>query len=34
VNGILKMFCSVEFPFRKINGIAGVSCVAEGSFSS
>jgi len=32
-NGILRAVCSIEFPFRKINRIAGVTCVAEGSFS-
>jgi hypothetical protein len=33
INGILKTVCAVETPFRKINRIAGVSCVAEGTFS-
>jgi len=30
VNGILKMICSIEIPFRKMNRMWGVTCVAEG----
>jgi Methyltransferase domain len=30
VNGILKLICSVEIPMRKMNRVAGVTCVAEG----
>ena len=30
VNTILKIICSVEMPLRKLNRVAGVSCVSEG----
>ena len=33
VNGTLKAVCSIEMSIRKVNTIAGVSVVAEGSFS-
>lgn len=33
VNAILTAFCLVELPFRKLNRIAGVTCVAEGTFT-
>lgn len=30
VNGLLKVFNSLELPFRKTNRLAGVTCVGEG----
>jgi SAM-dependent methyltransferase len=30
INGILKLVCTIEIPFRKLNRLWGVSCVAEG----
>ena len=33
LNRLLKGLCAVEFPLRRANAIAGVSCVAEGTFN-
>lgn len=30
INGMLKLICTAEMPFRKVNKMAGVSVVAEG----
>lgn len=34
VNGFLKWICSIEMPVRRMNKLAGVSVVAEGSFEA
>lgn len=31
VNAVLKTICTLEMPFRRVNVIAGVSVVAEGT---
>lgn len=33
VNSLLQTLCYIELPFRKLNRLAGVTCVAEGTFT-